>query len=372
VITIGIFGSNGKTSTVNLLSAIFNSCEIPCEIISSKKNVAYKRNISNIESYKKLKNIGINGIILIEVTEDLLKDISLGEIDFDLFIHCSISEDSYEASEEGLSKINSMIGSSKRHNIVVLNTDDSHWKDMLIDLGNTYLVTYGLGSKATVTASSIEGGRNIRFCYCLQRSLTDFNNKTVEPMEVPFEINVLGLYNVYNGLAAITAALILGISLEDIIQSFENIQIPGCGIKIIYQNSFSVVDNVCNNLLGYETGFETVQNQSYKDAYLVFDFVPGLTDDCKNKINDVITMWSQTLKIKKAYIISEGSIENAKDPNARLPMGSGNAGISEKGMGEIIRDLTDDDMLLFFCSSKMDHMRNAVREFLDRRILGEL
>lgn len=379
VLTIGIFGSNGKTSTANILASIFNWVDIHVEIINNEKNDVYKRNMTNIDVYKKLKSDGSSDIIIIELDEDFLKDNELESINFNILIHCHISEDSYENSEEGKNKINSIISSSMGIKAIILNTDDANWKDIVIDIENTYLITYGLGNKATVTASSIECSRDIRFCYCLQRSLTNFKNTIVEPMETPFLVKALGQYNVYNSLAAITAALVYGIDIDRIITSLCSTIPHHAGVKMVYENGFGVIDNVCNNLLSFESGFEAIQNLPYENIQLIFNLSHGNSQITNNKIVEIIGLWALTLKIKDLYFINaDGTISRLRYYTNLFKdlMSSGFNILQAEGMitdvEEIVNSLNEKDMLLFFCSSEFDPVREKISEILDRRILGHL
>lgn len=379
VLTIGIFGSNGKTSTANMLSSIFNNAGLAVHMISDKIDVMSKRNMANIEIYKKLKNAGNNDIIIIEITDSLLKNKKLYGIDFDMLVHCRISEGSYESSTEGMSRINSIMNSSKNIKTVILNTDDANWRNILIDLENTYLITYGLGNKATVTASSIECSTDIRFCYCLQRALTCFNAAVIEPMEMPVVLKSLGQYNVYNGLAAITSAIVSGIHPDSIVSSLAN-TVLGCGLRIAYSNGFKVIDNKCDRLLSFETGFEAVQNMPCKRIILVFNLRKDNNDLINNKIFEVIGTWSLILRAHSVYLLDSGDgvvsgVGCFEDLRSSLNDQGINAeviNIKTLDVEKLIDFLMEKDMLLFFCTGDLDYIREKIIEVLDRRILGEI
>ena len=373
-LTIGIFGSNGKTSTANMLYCIFNQRGIPVDIINVKKDVDDKKNLPDTEQNKQLKKLDNNGIIIVEIDDELLKNKKVNDWNFDILIHCRISEGSYEGTDEGINRINSLINQNKGMKTVVLNTDDANWKNIIIDLENTYLITYGLGSKATVTASSIECSNEVCFLYCLQRSLTGFNNEVIEPMEVPVTIKSPGQYNVYNGLAAITTSLLCGIPSDFVISSL-NSRINSLGLKILYENSFGVVDNVCDTMLSFESGFEAIQNMPYGNIYLVFDLPESNLSYINKKIIDIIGAWSLTLKISNIYFFSGRKDKSVLDGLCYLKSDLCNIVCLEGSLSdieEIIYSLKAGDMLLFFCSSSYNIIREKIVETLDTKILGRL
>lgn len=375
VLTIGIIGSNGKTSTANLLYSIFNSVGFRVNVISDEKNVGLKRTMTNNEIHKQLKNMENSDIIIIEMGETFFKRFSLNDIVFDAIIYCHICDNSYENSPSGIGKINSLINSCKGTKTVILNTDDNNWKNIITCKENLYLITYGLGSKATVTASSIECGKEIKFCYCLQRSLSSFKCEVIEPMEVPIEMKMPGQYNVYNGLAAITGALIFGIGIEDIAAALKSCGVGKTGLSILYENGFGVVSNVCKNTDSFETGFEAVQNFPYENVYLIFDLSSSNTDDINRKILDSIGTWSLTLRIKRIYYIDNAAdIKSSEyfrhfiDSYDACPVGIMQRDDILESIGGIVNSIKENDLLLFFCSKECGMVREKLIEMLDGRI----
>jgi UDP-N-acetylmuramoyl-L-alanyl-D-glutamate--2,6-diaminopimelate ligase len=378
VLTIGIFGSNGKTSTANLLLSIFNNAGLIVNVINDEKDVIHKGTMTNNDVYKQLKNMENSDIIIIEMTESFLKNVNPDLIEFDILIHCHICENSYENSKEGTSRISSIISSKKNVKTVILNTDDNNWKNLKIDLEKSYLITYGLGNKATVTASSIECGKNIKFCYCLQRALTSIYKEIIVPLEVPISMKAIGQYNVYNGLAAITAAHICGININNIALSLNNAELY-TGLKLLYENGFCVVDNLCENALGLETGFDAVQNLPYENVHLIFNLDSKNSQSINKKVLEVIVTWAMTLRIKNMYFIDNSKhISNFTYFN-KFKNSLGNSQISIVDMGGnptniegIVNILKEKDMLLFFCSRELNGLRDTIVDTLDKRILGSI
>ncbi|WP_160317276.1 Mur ligase family protein [Oxobacter pfennigii] len=375
IITIGIFGSNGKTSTCNLLSRIFNSTGVSIATINDKKQASSQRIMTNIELYKRLIKLEYNDIIILEINDELLKCHEIYDIRFDILINCGISEDSYEYSAEGMDKIKRLINSLHNSKILILNTDDDIWKNNMF-FNDTYLITYGLGSKSTVTASSIDYGDKLEFCYCLQRSISTLNGKEIEPMEIPVTLKAVGQHNVYNGMAAVTSALFCGISPDNIRSIMDgNLKITS-GVRTIYSNNdFKVVDNLCDTLLGFETGFEAIQNISYEKMHLCFNF-NSENNAPKEKLLGSIGAWIQTLKIKNISIFKY----NLDSDDLDLIKLWGESFLkndvdillweaTEYSIEKIIGLLETNDLLAFFCSNHLDVLREKLTEILDKRIL---
>jgi hypothetical protein len=94
----------------------------------------------------------------------------------------------------------------------IANMDSNLSKNIIIQ-GN--VITYGLGSKNTVTVSSLEDN-NMGYVYCLQRYLKLESGDTLEPQEIPTSLNISNDTELYASMVAITIALIEGIQSSDI------------------------------------------------------------------------------------------------------------------------------------------------------------
>ncbi len=100
--------------------------------------------------------------------------------------------------------------------IALINSDDRYASDMLRDNSNILVITYGLSSKSTVNASSIDIGFITSFNYCLQRGITTLSGIAIEPFEYPIVSNLLKNHDIYNALSVITTCLLLDIPIDDI------------------------------------------------------------------------------------------------------------------------------------------------------------
>lgn len=100
--------------------------------------------------------------------------------------------------------------------IALINSDDKYALDMLKDINNILVITYGMSSKSTVNASSIDIGFMTSFNYCLQRGITTLSGIGIEPFEYPIVSNLLKNHDIYNALSVITTCLLLDISINDI------------------------------------------------------------------------------------------------------------------------------------------------------------
>jgi hypothetical protein len=76
------------------------------------------------------------------------------------------------------------------------------------------IITYGMGSRNTVTISSQE--YNTSFVYCLQRYISLSSGEVIEPQEIPVKTEFTNESEVYALMIAVTIALIEGIDSVEI------------------------------------------------------------------------------------------------------------------------------------------------------------
>lgn len=94
-----------------------------------------------------------------------------------------------------------------------INMDLVNYKNSNINIyGN--LITYGLGSKNTVTVSSMED--NNSFVYCLQRDVNYNAVGMLEPQEIPINVSFNSDEEIYAAMVAITISLIEGKNISSL------------------------------------------------------------------------------------------------------------------------------------------------------------
>ncbi|CAB1252126.1 hypothetical protein ACFHWD_00430 [Clostridium sp. MT-14] len=119
----------------------------------------------------------------------------------------------YNVSEnkDGVEKAKYIIMNSinKKHDIL----DGRYYfinMDLIDGLGDDlnlqgYIITYGLGSKNTVTISSLD--YNSGFVYCLQRDIVQNGQNIIESQEIPINMVLRDIDELYAAMIAITLGL---------------------------------------------------------------------------------------------------------------------------------------------------------------------
>jgi UDP-N-acetylmuramoyl-tripeptide--D-alanyl-D-alanine ligase len=142
----------------------------------------------------------------------------------------------------------SMMENLEKPFIGILNADDNLLKRKISsDSGRDFVLSFGMESRCDFLASLIKNDiEGIEFCV----------NKKYR-----FTLNTLGYYNIYNALAAISAARIFGIEYPDIITSLNNFIFPESRLKFLEIGAISFIDDTYNsNPLSLSHALDTLAN----------------------------------------------------------------------------------------------------------------
>jgi len=255
LIVIGITGTDGKTTTTNLVYHILQTAGIPVGMISSVNAMIGDKALNtgfhvttpaapDIQRYlAKMRSAGLTHVVL-ETTSHGLVQKRVADIDYDMAAVTNVTHEHLDYHRtyqdylmakgllfESLSKQGTE--DKKSVKLAVLNKDDESF-DYLHKITQARIVSYSLTTDADIFADEI-----------------GFTPKalsfTVHGLGKEFSIRspLIGKYNVHNGLAAIGLTVVgLQIPVPIVQQAFETIQtIPGRMEKIdLGQDFLAIVD----------------------------------------------------------------------------------------------------------------------------------
>ncbi len=232
---IGITGTNGKTTTSYILESILKAAgRNPGVIGTINRRVAHLRLKSNVttpesldlmEILREMADQSATDVIL-EVSSHALDQGRVAGCDFRVALFTNISRDhlDYHPSVDAYFEAKSRLftGSLQRDTTAgaaaaVINTDDA-WGKRLVKMASAPVVTYGLKEPCDVTAHDIRVSRNgLR-----ARLITRTNG------EINIQSPLIGDFDIYNIMAAASAAMALGLDSEAIASGIEDMEkVPG-------------------------------------------------------------------------------------------------------------------------------------------------
>jgi UDP-N-acetylmuramoyl-L-alanyl-D-glutamate--2,6-diaminopimelate ligase len=226
--TIGVTGTNGKTTTTFLIKHLYDQLNFPCGLIGTIEYIighhhfeAERTTPDAITNQKLLKEMVKQNCkaAVMEVSSHGLSQGRCDHIAFDAAIFTNLSQDhlDYHGTMEAYAEAKAKLFTSLPKDKTAIVNHESAWKDSILSGCKANVLTYGFSPDATLYAHDIT----------LNPKHTTFH-VTYKEETVGFSWELIGRYNVLNGLAALAACLIRGIPLSvlpPLIQSFPSV--PG-------------------------------------------------------------------------------------------------------------------------------------------------
>ncbi|ADC48209.1 UDP-N-acetylmuramoylalanyl-D-glutamate--2,6-diaminopimelate ligase [Alkalihalophilus pseudofirmus OF4] len=222
---IGVTGTNGKTTVTHLLEQIMNDANKRTGLIGTmytkigdvelKTQNTTPESITLQKRFKEMVDADVE-TALMEVSSHALHLGRVRGCDFDIAVFTNLTPDHLDYHEtmeaylfaKGLlfAQLGNRFTEGK---VAVLNRDDEA-ADELLKMTTVDVLTYGVENKADIMAEDIE---------ITARGTTFTLKAGTESIEI--EMKLIGMFSVYNALAAASAAIASGIPLEQIKKSLE-------------------------------------------------------------------------------------------------------------------------------------------------------
>lgn len=225
---VGITGTKGKTTTSYFLKAILEAAGFSCGLIGTTGNMIGNRWMKSslttpdpIElnrTFRQMADAGID-VVCMEVSAHAIAMRRLEGLTFEAGCYLNISQDhlDYFGTMERYfqTKKSFLVDGSVKN--VALNADDDLYADIVQELSVPHS-TFGICTNADIFARDIEiSEHGVEFMLSLW-------NEHVYPVK----LQMMGMFNVYNALAATALALIMGVEPQVICRALEGVRnVPG-------------------------------------------------------------------------------------------------------------------------------------------------
>lgn len=258
---IGITGTNGKTTVAYMIAKILDETGNKNAMIST---IYYK--IGAKFSRNNTKMTTLNPFVLqrfltqasrekcqfaiLEVTSHAVVQSRIWGLKFDSLIFTNITHDhlDYHKSFKEYLGAKTKLFSSNISAKAILNADDEHIKDFKHSSGSQ-IITYSLKSKGLVNAKKIK----------LYDDRSTFQISWLGH-EVEAKLNIAGLFNISNALAAYCTGLIYNLSPYSIVKALGNIKkIPGRLEHLDFGQPYEIIVDFAHTPDGLQQVFETIK-----------------------------------------------------------------------------------------------------------------
>jgi UDP-N-acetylmuramoyl-L-alanyl-D-glutamate--2,6-diaminopimelate ligase len=262
---VGITGTNGKTTTAFLIKHLFDKLKEPCGLMGTIEYIVGEHHyqathttpdvITNQKMLREMVNHGCTTAVM-EVTSHALDQRRVSNVEYDVAVFTNLTVDhlDYHLTMEDYCKaknklFRSLDNKKSRklkpfHKTAVIN-GDSPWKQQMIEECPACVFTYGIENACDLQATNIQlSGKGTTFDLTFKEEIT--------LVTVP----LVGRFNVYNFLAALSVGLVKGEPLIKLLEIFKSFKpVPGrlepvqnsLGLKIFVD--FAHTDDALINVL---------------------------------------------------------------------------------------------------------------------------
>ncbi len=272
---IGVTGTNGKTTVTYVLEKIFNEYGRKTGLIGTiqmkigEQSYPIHNTTPNAlvlqQSFKEMNDKNIDQAIM-EVSSHALDQGRVFGCNFDVAVFTNLSQDHLDYHKDmddylrAKSLLFSQLGNSYNgeKKFAVLNADEEA-SALLKRSTAQHVLTYGCNHPADVIAKDIQ----------LEITKTTFTLQTPEET-VEIQSNLIGMFNVYNMLAASAAALALDVPVSIIQKALESIKgVNGRFEPVNAGQSFAVVVDYAHTPDSLENVLQTINEFSKRNVYVV-------------------------------------------------------------------------------------------------------
>ncbi|MDP4096939.1 UDP-N-acetylmuramoyl-L-alanyl-D-glutamate--2,6-diaminopimelate ligase [Paenibacillus sp. P96] len=276
---IGVTGTNGKTTTTHLIEHILNESGTKTGLIGTIQmrydGTTFPTSGTTPEAVELQRALGDmtgRGVLccVMEVSSHALQQGRVKGTDFRTAVFTNLTQDhldyhdtmeEYRAAKGLLfSRLGNSFGAGgEDHKYAVLNADDPA-SDYFKALTAAEVVTYGLGEDADVRATEIS----------ISAGGTSFHVDTFRG-SADIRLRMVGKFNVYNALAAITATLLEGLPLEEVKRCLESVTgVDGRVEPVDAGQPFAVIVDYAHTPDGLENVLRTVKEFAAGRVICVF------------------------------------------------------------------------------------------------------
>jgi UDP-N-acetylmuramoyl-L-alanyl-D-glutamate--2,6-diaminopimelate ligase len=274
---IGVTGTNGKSSTVELITSIFQEAgikvasttsirfQINDKIWKNKLKMTMPGRFKIQKFLRQAVNQGCKHIIL-EVTSEGIKQHRHKMIDFDTAVFTNLDKEHIESHGSFENYKKEKLKLFKLANTLIVNLDNEHAESFLNFDKNK--ITYSINQKSDYKGEDIE----------LMSTYSSFKTKDKQ-----FKTNLLGEFNIYNSLAAIAVCRNEGIDMAIIQKALGNITSIAGRMELVIDTPFKAYVDYAHTPDALESVYKTIKQTEQGRMICVLGSCGGGRDKWKRK-----------------------------------------------------------------------------------------
>ncbi len=291
---VGVTGTNGKTTTVNLIHQILNDNVAKCVAVSTANIlvgdtvVPNKKKMTSLDIYDLQSTLAMAKdswckIAVLETSSHGLDQYRFEGVDFDFAVLTNVTLDhlDYHGDMDHYVKAKKMlfdyvIKNSKKNKYASFPMDDKIGRQRFDEMPFDKKVWRSIVWSSSLKAEKIN-------------EKTDGTDFTVSYLgkEYPVSTHLLWSFNVYNILAALSVALQIGVSMEHAITSIQKVVWVTGRMERIEKNGVHCFVDFAHSPDALEKTLQYLSSIKWTNKLITVFWAPGLRDTSKRPI-----MWS--------------------------------------------------------------------------------
>lgn len=262
---IGITGTKGKTTTSYFIKAILEEAGWVCGLIGTTGNMIGSRWMKSglttpdpIDLNRTLREMSDEGVqaVCMEVSAHAINMNRLEGLQFEAGCYLNLSQDhlDYFGNMDHYFETKKSFLTSGMVKNAAVNVDDDRAAEVIRDLAIPYS-TFGICTNADIFARDIE----------ISEKGVSFQLALWNEHLYPVHLKMMGMFNVYNALAACGLALIMGVEPQVICRALEGVKsVPGRAevldthtpymVILDYSHSPDALENILKTAKGFARG----------------------------------------------------------------------------------------------------------------------
>ncbi len=275
--TVGVTGTNGKTTVTFLLKHICDANFARCGLIGTVRYEVGERILPALHTTPEASDIqslleqmvaaGCKSAAL-EVSSHALVQERVRNIEFDAAIFTNLTQDhldyhqTMDAYFEAKAGLFEMLTATKRKSPkAIINFDDAYGRKLIRKLeGRVPVISYGMGAQCDFRAGSFQ----------FDHGKTTFQ-LTGGGRSFLVRLPLIGRFNIYNALAALAGAHAIGIDLRSAVQAISSApQVPGRLENISGRRNFGVYVDYAHTPDALENVLKTLRDLNPRRLIVVF------------------------------------------------------------------------------------------------------
>lgn len=251
---IGVTGTNGKTTVTHLIQKIFEENNQKCALIGT---LGYKLS-SNGEyrdakhttpqapelqaTLRMIKDVEKIDNVVMEVSSHALDQNRVGGCRFNGAVFTNLTQDhlDYHITMDNYFKAKALLFNRLTEgDFAVINADDEYGDRFISEvLEGVNVFTYGVKQQSDVMARDIHFSLNGAEFTLVTGDHVNNDGK----LEHKVNLHMNGMFSVYNVLAAVTAALAMGIDIEVALKALQNVKGVAGRFEVVVKKPLVIVD----------------------------------------------------------------------------------------------------------------------------------